>query len=155
MIEIAKLTNSDIESVKQINLPETQALFAASSKDFLLDCSETMHLHIIKFNNEIVGFFKLDIAYALTYPFCPSDGIGLRTFVIDKDQQGQGIGTNAVKALFFYLKMHYSDYHSIYLTVNCKNIGAYHCYQKGGFECLKEKYLGGMLGPQYVMRKNL
>jgi len=29
---------------------------------------------------------------------------------------------------------------------------AFRCYQKGGFEHIHEKYLGGAAGPQFIMR---
>ncbi|MGU3192760.1 GNAT family N-acetyltransferase, partial [Vibrio cholerae] len=84
--------------------------------------------------------------------FCPSDGLGLRFFVIDKSQQGKGLGTKAVKALFDYLKKSYPSFKSVYLTVNCQNQAARTCYLKGGFEDNGERYLGGPAGPQHIMR---
>ncbi|NMH63675.1 GNAT family N-acetyltransferase [Shewanella salipaludis] len=155
MVEIEQLTNSHLESVNNIRLTEEQVKFAGTAAEFLLDGSETTHLHVIKSNDVIVGFFKLDTAYPANYRFCPEGSLGLRAFAIDKNQQGKGIGTAAVKALFSYLKTHYSNYGSIYLTVNCKNPGAVACYQKGGFEDTNEQYLGGAAGPQYIMRGNI
>ncbi|MCL1125953.1 GNAT family N-acetyltransferase [Shewanella surugensis] len=66
--------------------------------------------------------------------------------------QGKGMGTQAVVAIFPYLKVNYGNYNAIYLTVNCKNLGAKACYQKGGFESLDDEYLGGAEGAQYIMR---
>ncbi len=151
MIKIEKLRSSHFDAVKKISLADEQVKFAGTAEEFLLDASETTHLHVIKSDDVITGYFKLDIAYSSNYPFCPKTGLGLRAFVIDKNQQGKGIGTNAVKALFSYLKSNYPNYSSIYLTVNCKNPVAKVCYLKGGFKDIGEKYLGGAAGPQYIM----
>ena len=152
MVTIEKLDDSHLEFVKSIQLADEQVKFAGTAKEFLLDDSGTTHLHVIKFNNDVVGFFKLDTAYPASYEFCPKGCIGLRAFAIDKNQQGKGLGVGAVKALFLYLKAEYASYHSIYLTVNCKNPIAFSCYEKGGFELINEKYLGGAAGPQFIMR---
>ena len=152
MVTIERLTEAQIESVKKVKLAAEQVKFAGTAEEFLQDGSETTHLHIIKLNNEVVGFFKLDIVYSESYKFCPESGIGLRAFVLDKNQQGRGLGTRAVKALFPYLKEHYSSFEFIYLTVNLKNPGAIACYEKGGFEKTDELYLGGAAGPQHIMR---
>ncbi|MEZ8037334.1 MULTISPECIES: GNAT family N-acetyltransferase [Vibrio] len=152
MITIERLEESHVASVQAIQLADEQVKFAGTAAEFLLDGSETTHLHVIKSDNEVVGFFKLDIAYAEHYEFCPEGSIGLRAFVLDKNQQGKGLGTGTVKALFPYLKANYSAYESIYLTVNCKNPAAFNCYKKGGFEDTIEQYLGGAAGPQFIMR---
>ncbi|NRD75060.1 GNAT family N-acetyltransferase [Shewanella sp. VB17] len=151
MLTIEKLQECDLSKVLKITLPETQIKFAETAKDFLSDNNDTTHLHVIKLNNTIVGFFKIDTAYSSVYDFCSDTGVGLRAFVIDAKQQGKGIGSNAVKALFPYLQAHYPAYNTIYLTVNCKNDGARRCYQKGGFIDTGDTLLGGIEGPQYIM----
>ena len=153
MILISKLNSSDVMYVKNIQLAEEQIKFAGIAEDFLNDKSETMHLYVIKLNQLVVGYFKIDIAYSSQYEFCPEDVIGLRSFVIDKKQQGKGIGTKAVEALLLYVKEAYGNYSAIYLTVNCQNPGAKKCYEKAGFENVDSKYLGGAAGPQYIMYK--
>ena len=152
MITIERLNDTQIEQVNEIQLADEQVKFAGTATDFLSDGSETTHLHIIKHGSEVVGFFKLDVAYPAGYKFCPEGSIGLRAFALDKNQQGKGLGTGAVKALFPYLAANYEGYDWIYLTVNCKNHAAYNCYVKGGFEDTNEQYLGGAAGPQFIMR---
>lgn len=151
MIRIEKLADRHIEAIKSIQLAPEQVKFAGTAKEFLAEASDTTHLHVIRLDNDIVGFFKIDTDYESNYDFCPNTAIGLRTFVIDQSQQGKGIGTRAVRALVLYIAIHYSGYHSIYLTVNCKNPAAKVCYQKGGFQDSEVLYLGGAAGPQYVM----
>jgi len=152
MIIIEPLTSAHIEQVKSIELGDEQVKFAGTAEEFLLDTSDTIHLHVIKFGYDVIGFFKLDTAYSSNYDFCPDGCIGLRAFALDKNQQGKGFGTQSVKALLLYLKANYDVYHSIYLTVNIKNPGANACYKKGGFECMNDTYLGGNAGPQHIMR---
>ncbi|MCK6261690.1 GNAT family N-acetyltransferase [Vibrio sp. ZSDE26] len=152
MINIEKLCKSHFDAVRLITLADEQIKFAGTADDFLSQGSDTTHLHIIKDQDTIVGFFKLDTAYASSHDFCPGSGLGLRAFVIDNKQQGKGLGTKAVTALFPYLKNHYASFDSIYLTVNCKNPSAKACYLKGGFEDTGKLYLGGAAGPQTIMR---
>lgn len=155
MIEIKKLESSDIEAVKQVELAPEQVKFASTAAEFLLDGSETTHLHLIKLNGRVVGFFKLDLAYSANYDFCPESGIGLRTFAIDKNYQGKGIGKAAIIAITTYVKSSYSEYQYIYLTVNCNNSVAECCYVKAGYQYTGEKYLGGEAGPQHIMYMDL
>ncbi|MCG9639901.1 GNAT family N-acetyltransferase [Vibrio sp. Isolate34] len=152
MITIERLNDSQVASVRDIQLADDQVKFAGTAAEFLLDGSDTTHLHVIKSDNNVVGFFKLDIAYATHYDFCPEGSLGLRAFVLDKNQQGKGLGTGTVRALFPYLKANYEKYDWVYLTVNCKNPAAFNCYKKGGFEDTNAQYLGGAAGPQFIMR---
>ncbi|EAQ64337.1 hypothetical protein MED121_04438 [Marinomonas sp. MED121] len=151
MITIERLNESHLEDVRQVSLADEQVKFAGTAEEFLEDGSDFIHLHVIKHDGVLVGFFKIDTAYSDSYTFCQQNALGLRAFVIDVNQQGKGIGTGAVKALFTYLKQRYSGFDLIYLTVNCKNPGAKMCYLKGGFEDTGEQYLGGEAGPQYIM----
>ena len=99
MLEIEKVNESNIEEVKNVHLADEQVKFAGTSEEFISSASETIHLHAIKNNGAVVGFFKLDVAYSSDYEFCPKDGLGLRAFAIDINCQGQGLGTEAVKQM--------------------------------------------------------
>ncbi|MDQ7733030.1 GNAT family protein [Halomonas sp. SpR1] len=151
MIKLEKLNAADIAVVRNIAVRDDQLKFVGTAKEFLADSNEATHLHVIKHNDQMVGCFKIDIAYADGYDFCTEGSIGLRAFIIDAKQQGKGLGTLAVKALFPYLKENYANYPRIYLTVNTKNPAAYTCYQKAGFHETGEQYLGGAAGPQHIM----
>lgn len=152
MLEIEKVNKVNIAAAKCIRLAEEQIKFAGTAEEFVSSSSNTTHLHVIKCSGIVVGFFKLDIAYSTSHAFCPSDGIGLRALAIDISEQGKGLGTSAVKALLTYVKLNYPAFRWIYLTVNCKNHGAKVCYEKAGFEDTFELYLGGLAGPQHIMR---
>ncbi|OOE69627.1 GNAT family N-acetyltransferase [Salinivibrio sp. IB868] len=150
-INVAPLTDADIDGVRQVSLHDQQVKFAGTADEFLAEDSETIHRHVIERAGKIVGFFKLDTDYASQYDFCPPKTLGLRMFVVDARYQGQGLGTGAVKALLAYLPVDYRDFNWVYLTVNCRNPVAKTCYQKGGFTDTGELYWGGAAGPQHIM----
>lgn len=151
MIVLEKLQAEDSKKVLALELSAEQVKFAGTVQDFLSDESATTHLHIIKHDNKVVGFFKLDVAYFASYDFCPEDGIGFRAFAIDKNQQGQGIGSATISLLFAYIKRHYPEFNSVYLTVNCKNTRAKTCYLKGGFDDTGKTCDAGVWGAQHIM----
>lgn len=151
MITIERLLHVHAKSVKKIELAEDQVKYAGTGEEFLTEGSESVHLHVIKLENDVIGFFKIDTSYPSKYPFCQEGCLGLRAFAIDKKQQGKGLGQHSVKALFPYIKEHYPNHHAIYLTVNCKNLVAAACYRKAGFIDTNEKYHGGPAGPQHIM----
>ncbi|TMP38414.1 GNAT family N-acetyltransferase [Pseudoalteromonas rubra] len=151
MVVIEKLSPSHIADVKKIQLAPEQIRFAGTSDEFLEDECDTTHRHVIRRDDTLIGYFKLDLAYDKKYEYCPAGALGLRAFVIDKEYQGKGLGTAAVKALLAYLSVHYASYPWLYLGVNCQNLGAHTCYVKAGLTVCEDKYLGGPAGPQYIM----
>ena len=151
MIEIKPFTNRDENAVKRIVVPKSQVRFASIAEDFIASATETMHLYVIYYHGEIIGFFKLDIAYSEQMKFCPINTLGLRTFVISQPYQGKGIGTAVIKSILHYTAVHYARYDAIYLTVNCKNPAAKRCYEKSGFQLTGALFLEGDFGPQEVM----
>lgn len=100
MIKLEKLNASDAAEVGNITVHDDQEKFVGTAKEFLADKNEATHLHVIKHNDQVIGCFKIDTAYADDYDFCTEGSIGLRAFLIDAKQQGRGLGTSAVKALF-------------------------------------------------------
>lgn len=151
MIAIEKLTAQHLEELSKVVLAKDQIQFACSASDFLKESNANVHLYVVVSDSKVVGFFKLDCDYSKAHSFCPNDGVGLRSFVIDQKQQGQGIGQSALQSLIYFLKQHYSHYSWLYLTVNCKNLMAKSCYQKAGFLEQSALYLDGPAGPQHIM----
>ncbi|MZG57530.1 GNAT family N-acetyltransferase, partial [Photobacterium lucens] len=151
MIEIKPFTNRDENAVKRIVVPKSQVRFASTAEDFIASATETMHLYVIYYHGESIGYFKLDIAYSEQMKFCPINTLGLRTVVISQPYQGKGIGTAVIKRILHYTAVHYARYDAIYLTVNCKNPAAKRCYEKSGFQLTGALFLEGDFGPQEVM----
>lgn len=100
-------------------------------------------------------FFLFDAAYSEKYDFCPENSLGVRALLVDHRHQGKGIAKQAIQQFADFAKRHYPEFDALYLTVNCRNIPAYQCYLKSGFEDTNELYHGGPVGPQYIMRQPL
>ncbi|QIA66081.1 GNAT family N-acetyltransferase [Vibrio astriarenae] len=155
MIELDSLKPKYHQKILEISLTTEQTQFSTSPIAFLADKTIGIDHHVIKIANDVVGFFKLDRYFAEQNDFVPVRSLGLKTFVIDPAFQGQGIGQRAVNALPAYIKKHYPKFNTIYLTVNCKNEAAKHCYIKGGFIDSGELYYGGPVGPQHILYQDL
>ena len=151
MIEIKRLTEADRASVIKVKLAPEQIKFSATAEDFLASGSATQHLHTIAYQNQIVGFFRLDIACPSSYQFCPENTLVLRKLAIDIEMQGKGLGNKSVKAVLPYIRENYPEIEFLYLTVNTKNVAAKSCYLKAGYEDTGKQFLGGPAGPQDIM----
>ena len=108
--------------------------------------------HAICVAGRSVGFFKIDHNYSEKHWFARRGEPGLRAFMIDKDHQGLGIASGAVRAFGDYLPAQYPAIPSLVLTVNMANPAAVRVYRGGGFVDTGEIWEGGMAGPQLVMR---
>jgi RimJ/RimL family protein N-acetyltransferase len=165
VIKMMKLSICPLDSqirhkVEQLSVHQEQAGFVETTDIILSNIDQGVHGHVIINSaentteidcSEIVGFFLIDTAYPRSYNFCTSQDIGLRSFFIDKNHQGHGYGKKAVRLLPEYLKGQYDKANSVYLTVNCKNPSAKHCYEAGGFIDTEKLYHGGDFGPQHIM----
>lgn len=151
MVTIEKMIPSYSELAVMLNVEPEQLPYVGTMEEVLVNVSEVCHPHVVLVAEQVVGFFLIDTVYSAGYDFCDERSLGLRAFFIDKEYQGQGYGLAATAALKPYLKAHYSAYHHLYLTVNCKNPVAYHCYKKAGFDDTETLYLGGAAGPQHIM----
>ncbi|UUM31795.1 GNAT family N-acetyltransferase [Vibrio japonicus] len=156
MLTIEKLTRADIERVKSLSVDDSQLKYVGTTEEILNNLNGSCIPHIIKQDCAIVGFFLLDFNYSESYEFVKENSsIGLRAYLIDAKQQGNGYGVKAVMLLPDYVKSHFPDVSKIYLTVNCKNPIAQNCYVKAGFIDNGDLYLGGAAGPQHIMFLNL
>ena len=106
----------------------------------------------ILFQGAPVGFFVLDSG---SDKFVYSDNpqsLLLRSLSVDERQQGQGIGTMAMRLLPDFVKENYpiDSITEIALGVNVNNVAAYNLYLKVG--CKDEgKQIEGPHGMQYVL----
>ncbi|UNK48099.1 GNAT family N-acetyltransferase [Lysobacter sp. S4-A87] len=103
-------------------------------------------------NDRVVGFYRLDFApNAVAGRPMHAPSVGLRAFVIDHDQQGRGIGTQAMAACCADLRRRHPDRALLVLTVNCSNHAAIAAYRKAAFVDTGELFQGGSAGPQHLM----
>ncbi|ASP38491.1 GNAT family N-acetyltransferase [Bacterioplanes sanyensis] len=151
MLTIRPMTEADYPAVLQLTVADDQLSYVGTTKELLNRRQSDWHLHVVCAGEETIGVFNLDLGYASHMPFAGCGELGLRSFLIDQRQQGQGYGTQAVRLLPDYLQQNYPDCQRLWLTVNCQNPAAYHCYLKAGFDDSNEIYHGGLAGPQHIM----
>ena len=155
MMVIERLTTLHYPAIKQIVLSEQQNKFSANGEQFLSALEPSDNAYVIKADELIIGFFKIDTQFNSRYDFCKPASLGLRSFTIDPIHQGKGFGKQSVRCLLQQLPKLYSNHDCIYLTVNCKNPAAHHCYNQAGFIDTNELYHGGSAGPQHIMYARL
>lgn len=155
MLTIQEMNPSHAEQVAKLSVSDAQKPFVGTIDEILCNVGPSVRPHVITDNEHIVGFFLLDNHYQQCVDFLEQESLGLRAYFIGQAFQGKGYGKQAVALLKDYLQQHYPQFEAIYLTVNCKNLGAIHCYLQAGFEDTQSLYLGGAAGPQHIFKQNL
>lgn len=155
MITLCPVAAEQFDLVADLQVTPEQIKFSGTVREAFDAAEDSVDFHAIIRADTAVGFFKIDRLYPTRYPFARASELGLRAFLVDQRQQGQGIATRAVTALHNYLPTHYPHAPSIVLSVNMTNPAAIACYLKGGFHDTGETYLKGIAGPQHVMRMPL
>ncbi|PSW16173.1 GNAT family N-acetyltransferase [Photobacterium rosenbergii] len=155
LITIRPQTSAFENEILDIQADNEQIAFSASPQAFLETRVDGVLPFVICLEHQVIGYFKLDTLLPLNQNYCPENSVGLCTLLIDKRVQGKGLGTKSVTEVIEYVKTHFKQYDYLYLTVNCKNLAAYHCYLKSGFEDTQKLYFGGPVGPQHIMRVSL
>lgn len=155
MIALAPLGRDEIDRVAHIAVaPEQEPFCGTIARQFAMD--ETgCDFHVVTRNSHPVGFFKIDRHYATRYGFAHLGEIGLRAMMIDRAEQGRGIGKAAMQALGPYLRLHYPRARACVLTVNIVNLPARAIYLAGGFQDDGGLFHGGRIGPQHILRMDL
>ena len=153
MVQIEKYTENWKEEAALLSVRSDQAEFTVGNiTQVVQDLNEGEHPHLIVSDGKAVGFFLLDLDYSSKYQFGNVKAIGVRALLVDQNYQGLGIAKKAILSLPDYVRAHYPDFEALQLTVNCRNIPAYQCYQKAGFEDTGDLYHGGPVGPQHIMQ---
>ncbi len=144
-----------MDRVIHIEVAPAQTKFAGTVREAFETREDNIDFHAISKDGRAVGFFKIDRGYAAKYDFCEAGDIGLRSFIIDLQHQGTGIGQAAVALLPAYLRQRYTRAKAVVLTVNFVNPAGYRAYTKGGFIDTGLTYPHGDAGPQNVLRMAL
>lgn len=104
----------------------------------------------------VVGFYRIEhrVTVVTLSPLGPA-AVGLRSFLIDRDWQGRGLGARAMQALCDDLARRYPQARVLALNVNCGNVAAIRAYRRAGFVDTGEIAFGGSAGPQRLMLRHL
>ncbi|WP_432459640.1 GNAT family N-acetyltransferase [Agarivorans sp. QJM3NY_25] len=149
---IEKYSAQRAQQVSGLSVKPEQAIFAIDNVSGLIaKLAAHEHPHLVIVEDQVVGFFILDLAYSASYDFCPPDSLGIRSLLIDQHSQGKGIAKKVLLQLPNYIEKVYPFFRALYLTVNCRNKAAYQCYAQCGFQDTGDLYRGGPAGPQHIM----
>jgi RimJ/RimL family protein N-acetyltransferase len=154
-ITLAPLGPGDLPRVAHIEAASEPAGNAVTMAEVLAGDSARFDLHVIEADGRPVGVFKIDRAYRRSIPIAAPGTLGLCAVMIDRERQGSGIASEALRALPRYLSRHYPEVRTVDLTVNQANGPARACYLDGGFRDTGEDWLGGRDGPQDLLRMDL
>ncbi|ETX10076.1 acetyltransferase [Marinomonas ushuaiensis DSM 15871] len=155
MIEIEKMTSLHLGRVNTLSVESDQLQYVATIDDILASANAQIRPHVIIANDEVVGFFLIDTAYADHNDCVESNSLGLRSFFIDHKHQGNGYAKQTLQILPTYLMSNFPKQTNVYLTVNCKNKLAQKSYLNAGFYDTGNLYHGGKSGPQHIMCMDL
>ena len=150
-VHLRRYTASDKSSVEHFEVFRDQAPFVEPILNIL--AMETGRDNfIIETDCLAVGFFQIDHLSGLQ---SVENHLELHEVSIDRRQQGNGYGKAFIEALPNFLKLEYSNWRGVCLTVNCLNKAAKRLYEHGGFTDIGELKLEGSSGPQFIMRRDL
>ena len=154
-VTLAPLTPDRRAAACALAVAPEQVVFSGQAVDFVTTPDPQMDSHVILADGAVVGFFRIDRDYATVHDFARPGDLGLRSVIVDRAQQGRGIGSAMIRALPAYLADHYPGATDLYLTVNLRNPGARKSYLNGGFTDNGAHFLGGDAGPQHIMHMTL
>lgn len=155
-ITISRLTSRHFDELRRLRVRPEQEEFAVPDAQALAQQLKSSELPFVMLKNtHLVGFFFVDLDYSKNHDFCSQQGAGVRMVMVDQAFQGQGIAARCLMQLPRWLQQHYPDIKELYLTVNCRNPRALRCYEKCNYLNTGELYLGGPVGPQYIMRSEI
>ncbi len=154
MIRIDPIEPTEVGRVAHLTLAPDQTQFSLPPAEALMQAGAFDHF-TISADDEVVGYFRIDTAYADHMDFALPGELGMRAFSIGAEFQGRGHAKAACRMLAPILAEHYPDAPSVALTVNCANPAALRAYLSGGFNDTGYLYFGGRAGPQHILRLEL
>ena len=98
-----------------------------------------------------VGFFILDRDPVFAAVARAPDTLGVRAFFVDREHQGRGVGTAALRLLPEFVAARHPDARHLALTVNVANPVAVRAYTRAGFRDTGRLDHSGAYGPQHIL----
>jgi len=147
-VELRNIDNINLKKCITLKVADEQRKYISSNEDSLKEAAENESVarpFAIYVDDEVVGFtmFAFDEEYE-----DPNDRYWLWRFMIDKDLQGKGYGSLALKEIIQYFKDNGAN--NIRLSTKETNTGALALYHKFGF-----KENGDMNGEEIVLQLDL
>lgn len=156
-LRVALITPSLACAVRALRVDPSQHAWVGDPTSNLIDAQADPHSDAmaVLLGEQVVGFYRIDMA-----PDACGDGWGrrcaaLRALVIDRDLQGQGLGTRAVRACCDDLQRRHPRLHLLMLQVGCTNHAAIAAYRNAGFIDTGQLRASVRSGPQRRMVRQL
>ena len=131
-LELRAIDDTNKEAVELLEVSDSQKQYIASNKSSLETAMKEEYREIerpiaIYADEQIIGFTMF--AFELTSSD-PNDRYWLWRFMIDKNSQGNGYGSDALEKIIDYFKNHGAD-HILLSTKGCNTsaLSLYHKYQ--------------------------
>lgn len=157
MVKLKFFEQKDFPGVSY-TLDEKQLQYTATAEQALKRIeqrNDTLAFPITIFENEEpAGFFVLDFGHDKLEYTDNHASMLLRSFSINPELQGKGIGKAAMIQVDEFIRENFRDCDEIVLAVNQNNISAYQLYLKVGYQYEGKERIGRS-GPQYLMSKKL
>lgn len=130
-VELRSINQDNFEQCIALKVAEEQAQYIVSNEISLKDAEEDQDVarpFAIYADDKMVGFamFAFDVDYE-----DPNDRYWLWRFMIDKDMQGRGYGSAALKIIIEYFREQGAN--NIKLSTKASNTNALSLYHKFGF----------------------
>lgn len=139
-----KLIPEQAKFTSSINQCKKEEVFSDSQKSVVT----------VMYDDVAIGFFILDTGEAKIKLTDNEFAILLRSFSLNPTYQGKGLGNKTILLITDFLIKKYPEINEIVLSVNIRNINAYHTYLNAGF-IDTQKYIEGNEGMQHILLKKL
>lgn len=157
MIQLKFYEQKDFPGVNY-TLDENQLQYTATAEQALKKIEEredTLAFPITILKDEHpCGFFVLDFGKDKLELTDNRDAMLLRSFSVNPELQGKGIGKTAMVKVDEFVRENFKDCNEIVLAVNQNNTSAFQLYRNTGYR-YEGKTKIGRSGPQYIMYKKL
>lgn len=157
MVELNFFQQKDLPGLSY-TLDELQSQYTATAQQALQkieERSDTLAFPITIFENENpAGFFVLDFGNDKLELTDNHHSMLLRSFSINPEQQGKGIGKKAMIQVDEFIRENFKECDEIVLAVNQNNTFAYQLYLAVGYQYEGKERIGRS-GLQYLMYKKL
>ena len=157
LVHVARVSPALARGVRAVEVAPEQAAFVGNIAINLaeaLDDPDSEAMAILA-NGRVVGFYRLDFSQpGLLGPRNRAPAVSLRSFAIDRREQGQGHGLRAMQALLRDLARRHPRCRLLVLAVNRRNDAARRLYARCGL-VRSGLVVGGRAGPQDVLLRLL